>query len=332
VSDGIILQEGRRVIAAESAALQDMLELLDKRFCDAVKVIGTCTGKVVATGVGKSGLIARKLASTFSSLGIPAFFVHPTEGVHGDLGTLMPDDLVLVISHSGNSDELIPFLQVAKRRLRVPIIAIVGTRGGSVDSLAGIVLETGVKEEACALKLAPTTSSTAALALCDALAVVASGLKGIQAKDFAALHPAGSLGKRLYTPVARLMHVNFPKVGPEQTLKEIMPRMSGGEGGILGLVVVEDKEHGRIGIITDGDIRRVAQANNGSLERKAGEAMSTPPRTIGVDALGVDALTKMEEERITSLVVVDTKDNLVGVVHIHDILRYGLGLPLGGKG
>ena len=322
-----ILQEGRRVLAEEAAALQVTMELLDERFCEAVKAVVTCTGKVVATGVGKSGFIARKFASTLTSLGTPAFFVHPTDGVHGDLGIVMPEDLLIAISHSGNSDELISFLQAAKTRTRGPIIALTGARGGSIDRLASIVLETGVKEEACALGLAPTTSSTAALALCDSLAVAVSRLKGIKATDFAALHPAGNIGQRLHTPVASLMHANFPKAGPDQPLREFVSQM--GSGDLLGVVVVEDKQRGRIGIITDGDVRRAAKAGTGHLDLKAAEIMSSPPKTISVEALGMDALMKMEEARITSLVVVDAEGSPVGVVHLHDVLRFGLGLSSG---
>jgi arabinose-5-phosphate isomerase len=321
--DETILQEGRRVIAAESAALQGTLQRLDARFCTAVKAIAACKGKVITAAVGKSGFIARKLASTLSSLGMPALFIHPTEGVHGDLGILAPDDLIIGISHSGNTEELLSLLLTVKLRFHTPLIAIVGLRGGRIDGLADIVLETGVVEEACALGLAPTTSSTAALALSDALAVAASQLKGVRPQDFAILHPAGALGQTLYTPVAAIMHCDFPRVEAEQPLREVVPYITAGG---LGLVAVEDKKHTRIGIITDGDIRRIVQEGNGWPEVQAGTVMSSPPKSITIDALSMDALTKMEREKITSLVVLDNQGALCGVVHIHDILRHGFGL------
>jgi len=323
MSDEAILQEGRRVVAAESAALQHMAQGLDGRFCAAVKTVAACQGKVVTTAVGKSGFIARKLASTLASLGIPAVFIHPIEGLHGDLGMLAADDLIIGISHSGNTEELLSFLLTAKLRFQAQLIAIVGVRGGSLAGLADIVLETGVVEEACALGLAPTTSSTAALALGDALAVAVSRLKGVQPKDFAALHPAGELGRRLYTPIAALMRRDFPTVDAEQLLRDIVPQMTAGG---LGMVAVEDRQHARLGIVTDGDVRRSVQRGTGWLDLKVREVMSSPPKAIGLDALSMDALAKMESEKITSLVVLDDQGGICGIVHIHDILRHGLGL------
>jgi len=323
MSDEAILQEGRRVVAAESAALQRMSQGLDGRFCAAVKAVAACQGKVVTTAVGKSGFIARKLASTLASLGIPAVFIHPIEGLHGDLGMLAADDLIIGISHSGNTEEVLSFLLTAKLRFQAQLIAIVGVRGGSLAGLADIVLETGVAEEACALGLAPTTSSTAALALGDALAVAVSRLKGVQPKDFAALHPAGELGRRLYTPIAALMRRDFPTVDAEQPLRDIVPQMTAGG---LGMVAVEDRQHARLGIVTDGDVRRSVQRGNGWLDLKVREVMSSPPKAIGIDALSMDALAKMESEKITSLVVLDDQGGICGIVHIHDILRHGLGL------
>jgi arabinose-5-phosphate isomerase len=323
MSDGVILAEGRRVIGAESAALQQTLQGLDTRFCEAVKAVACCQGKVVTSAIGKSGFIARKLASTLASLSIPAMFIHPIEGMHGDLGMLAADDLIVGISHSGNTEELLSFMLTAKLRFHAQLIAIVGVRGGSLDGLADIVLETGVVEEACALGLAPTTSSTAALALGDALAVAVSRLKGVQAKDFAALHPAGELGRRLYTPIAAIMRQDFPTVDAEQALREVVSQMTAGG---LGMVVVQDNKHGRLGIVTDGDVRRTVQRSNNWLDLQAGEVMSSPPKAIGIEALSMDALAKMESEKITSLVVLDGQGTVCGLVHIHDILRHGLGL------
>lgn len=323
MSDDKILLEGRRVIAAESTALHATLERLDERFCAAVKAIAACEGKVITTAVGKSGFVAGKLASTLSSLGIPAVFVHPTEGLHGDLGVIASEDIIVGISHSGNTEELLSFLLSAKLRFQIQVVVVVGARGGNIDGLADVILETGVTEEACSLGLAPTTSSTAALVLSDALAVAVSGIKGVKPKDFAALHPSGELGRRLYTPIASVMRVDFPRVDGERPLREVVPQMTAGG---IGLVTVEDKKNSRIGIITDGDVRRSVQKGTAWLEKRAGEVMTSPPKTIQISALGMDALTEMERERLTSLLVVDKEGNPVGVVHLHDILRYGLGL------
>lgn len=323
ISDRTILEDGRRVLAEESSALRELAERLDERFCAAARAIASCRGKVVTTAVGKSGFVARKLAGTLSSLGVPSVFVHPTEGVHGDLGIITSDDIIIGISHSGNTEELLSFLLAARLRLGAQLIAVVGRRGGSIDGLADIVIETGVTEEACLLGLAPTTSSTAALALGDALAVAVSRMRGVQPKDFAALHPAGELGRRLYTPVAAIMRTDFPKADAEQTLREVVPQITAGG---LGLVIVQDRKNSRIGIITDGDVRRAVQKGSDWPERKAGEVMSSPPRSIGIEALSFDALTEMESRKITSLVVLDGHGTLCGVVHIHDILRYGLNI------
>ncbi len=323
LSDQAVLEEGRRVLSMEARALEEMGARLNHDFCRAVRAVAACQGKVVLTGVGKSGFVARKIASTLSSLGRPSFFVHPTEGVHGDLGMLRSDDLLISVSQSGSTNELVSFLTVAKTRFNVPVIAIVGENGGNLERWADIVLATGAVEEACALGLAPTTSSTAALALGDALAVAVSRLMGLEAKDFAALHPAGALGHRLYAPVEKLMRREFPRVDAGRTLREISPLIT--QGGI-GLAVVEDKETGRLGVVTDGDIRRAVQKGPAGLDQKARDVMSASPKSVGLKTLGMDALMEMERSRITSLVVLDEQGRLAGVLHIHDILRYGLDL------
>jgi arabinose-5-phosphate isomerase len=321
VTDEALLHEGRRVIADEAAALLALRDGLDDRFCRAARAIAGCSGRIVTTAVGKSGAIARKLASTLSSLGCSAMFIHPIEGMHGDLGMIQPGDVVVAISHSGNSDELVAFLSAARGRCNPVTIAIVSRGGGKIDASADITLETGVTDEACALGLAPTSSSTASLALGDALAVAASGVKGFQVSDFAGLHPAGALGHKLQTPVEQLMRTDFPRVAGERPMREVVQVMT---DGTMGLVIVEDARSGTIGIITDGDVRRAMGRPGGVEERRAAELMSVPVRSVRVGTLSMDALVDMERERVTSLLVLDRADRPVGVVHIHDILRYGL--------
>jgi arabinose-5-phosphate isomerase len=311
-----ILSEGQRVLRQEAHALEAMAEKMDARFYLAVEMVAHCSGRVIATGVGKSGLIARKIASTMSSLGIRALFVHPTEAVHGDMGVLAPDDLILALSHSGNSEELLAFLEPVGTWLGLSVIALVGRAGGAIDNFSTVTLETGVSDEACALGLAPTTSSTATLALGDALAVCASKMKGVRPHDFARWHPSGSLGQRLYVRVKDLLHRHYASVDADALLDSVIRQIS--QGG-LGVVLVDLGSAGR-GIITDGDIRRAVQMHADWETKQAREIMSSPPCVIQEDALAFDALALMESKRITSLVVVDSEDQVTGIVHLHDIL------------
>ena len=322
MTDDLLLEEGRRVIAGEAAALLELRERLDHRFCDATRAIASCSGRVVATAVGKSGVVAKKIASTLSSLGCSAIFVHPIEGMHGDLGMVQPGDMVIAISHSGNSDELVAFVRAVRKRCNPLTVAIVSGSGGKIDELADIVLETGATQEACALGLAPTSSSTASMALGDALAVAASGMKGFQATDFAGLHPAGALGQKLQAPVELLMRTDFPRIASDRSVREAVQAIN---AGAMGLVIVEDARSGRIGIITDGDVRR-AMDRPGLGDSRAADLMSVPVRAVRAGMLSMDALVEMERERVTSLLVLDQADRPAGVVHIHDILRYGFNL------
>lgn len=312
----VILSEGQRVLRQEAHALTAMAEGIDARFCLAVEMVANCSGRVIATGVGKSGLIARKIASTMSSLGIRALFLHPTEAVHGDMGALASGDLILALSHSGNSEELLAFLEPVGTWLGLSVIALVGRAGGAVDNFSTVTLETGVSDEACALGLAPTTSSTATLALGDALAVCASKMKGIRPHDFARWHPSGSLGQRLYVRVKDLMHRDYASVDADELLSSVVHKIT--EGG-LGVVLVDLGSAGR-GIITDGDIRRAVQTYTDWEIKRAREIMSSPPCAIQEAALAFDALALMESKRITSLAVVDSDERVVGIAHLHDIL------------
>lgn len=311
-----ILAEGQRVLRQEAQALEALAKGLDASFCFAVELLTRCSGKVILSGVGKSGLIARKVASTMSSLGTPALFMHPTEAVHGDMGSLASEDLIVAVSHSGNSEELLAFLEPVKTWLGLNVIAITGRRGGALDNFATVVLETAVTEEACSLGLAPTSSSTAALALGDALAVCASQVKGVGAHNFARWHPSGSLGRRLYVRVKEIMHKDYPTVGVEALLDVVVEKIT--QGG-LGLVIVRQGGE-RVGIITDGDIRRAVQAHSDWAAKRARDIMSIAPHRIEENALALDALALMESKKITSLVVTDAAGRIQGVAHLHDIL------------
>lgn len=311
-----ILSEGQRVLRQEAQAVATMAENLNARFCLAVEMIAKCSGRIIATGVGKSGLIARKIASTMSSLGIRALFLHPTEAVHGDMGVLAPDDLILALSHSGKSDELLAFLEPVGTWLGLSVIALVGRTGGAIDNFSTVILETGVADEACMLGLAPTTSSTAALALGDALAVCASKMKGIRPPDFARRHPSGSLGQRLYIRVKDVMHRHYASVAADALLGAVVQQITLGGLGVA-LVDVGSRERG---IITDGDIRRAVQTHADWATKQAREIMSSPPCSIQEEALAFDALALMESKKITSLVAVDSEEHVTGIVHLHDIL------------
>jgi arabinose-5-phosphate isomerase len=327
MTDELLLEEGRRVIAGEAAALLKLRERLDHQFCEATRAVASCSGRIVTTAVGKSGFVAKKIASTLSSLGCSAFFVHPIEGMHGDLGMVRAGDIVIAVSHSGSSDELVAFLRAVRKRCDSLVIAIVSSRGGKIDELADLVLETGATQEACALGLAPTSSSTASLALGDALAVAASRVNGFQATDFAGLHPAGALGQKLQVPVEQLMRTDFPRIASDRSIREAVQAIN---AGAMGLVIVADAQTGTIGIITDGDVRR-AMDRPGLVDRRAMELMSTPVRSVRVGTLSMDALVEMERERVTALLVLSQTDSPVGVVHIHDILTYGFDLELPAK-
>lgn len=311
-----ILSEGQRVLRQEAQALEALATRLDASFCVAVECLAHCVGKVVLTGVGKSGFIARKIASTMSSLGTPAIFMHPTEAVHGDMGVLASGDLIIAVSHSGSSEELLAFLEPVGTWLGLNVIALTGRRGGPIDHFATVVLETGVAEEACSLGLAPTTSSTAALALGDALAVCASQVKGVGAHNFARWHPSGALGRRLYVRVKELMRRDYAVVQADACLDVVVQKIT--QGG-LGLVIVTEENQGE-GIITDGDIRRAVQNHPDWATKRARDIMSRSPHRIAEHALAFDALALMESKRITSLVVTDAQGRIQGVAHVHDIL------------
>jgi len=314
-----LLQLARDTLDIEAAALQGLKARLDERFVRAVGMMLDVRGRVVVTGMGKSGHIGRKIAATLASTGTPAMFVHPAEASHGDLGMIKPVDVVLAISNSGESDELVAILPVLKRQ-GVPLIAMTGGLQSSLARHADVVLDSSVEKEACPLNLAPTASTTAQLALGDALAVALLDARGFRPEDFARSHPGGSLGRRLLTHVSDVMRSGdaVPRVGPEASFSELMQEMS--RKG-LGASAVVDAAGRPVGVFTDGDLRRLIEKGLDLRALRAGEVMRTGPRTVLRDALAVEAAEMMEHHRITSILVVDSEGVLCGALNSNDLMR-----------
>ncbi len=314
-----ILQLARDTLDIEAAALQDLKSRLDERFVKAVEMMLNVQGRVVVTGMGKSGHIGRKIAATLASTGTPAMFVHPGEASHGDLGMIKLVDVVLGISNSGESDELVAILPVLKRQ-GVPLIAMTGGLDSSLARHADVVLDSSVAKEACPLNLAPTASTTAQLALGDALAVALLDARGFKPEDFARSHPGGSLGRRLLTHVSDVMRSGdaVPHVLPEASFSELMREMS--HKG-LGASAVVDANGLVLGVFTDGDLRRLIEKGQDLRALQAHEVMHAQPRTIRQDALAVEAAEMMEAHRITSILVVDAVGRLCGALNTNDLMR-----------
>ena len=313
------LELARRVLAIEADAVRALIARLDERFLAAVTLILACTGRVIVSGIGKSGHIARKIASTLSSTGTPAYFVHPAEASHGDLGMIQHDDIFIGISYSGESDELLQIVPLVKRR-GAKLIVIAGSAASSLAREADVFLDAAVDQEACPLNLAPTASTTAALALGDALAVALLDARGFSADDFARSHPGGALGRRLLTHVVDVMRsgADMPGVSDGATLREAVLEMSRGR---LGMTAVLDAA-GRVrGIVTDGDLRRALERITDVSTAHVTDVMSSSPRTIRPDALAVEAVEIMERHKVNQLLVVDARGKLVGALNIHDLFR-----------
>ena len=320
MTDTEILEIGKKVIEEEREALKGTEEALDKNFVEAVKLIYDIKGKLVVTGMGKSGLVGQKIAATLASTGTPSFFLHPAEAIHGDLGMISKDDAVLAISNSGNTPEIVAIIPTIKRWGN-PIIAITNNKESKLAKESDIHLFLNVKREACRLNLAPTSSTTATLALGDALAVALLEMRGFTSEDFAQFHPGGSLGKKLMR-VAELMHKGdeLPIVHPDTPLKEAVLVMS--EKG-FGAALVVDNEGKLVGILTDGDIRRFIQSG-GSIDKcLTQKPMTKNPKAITKDKLVVEALQIMEKYNITVLPVVEN-GKPIGIIHLHDILKSGV--------
>ncbi|MGH9776152.1 MAG: KpsF/GutQ family sugar-phosphate isomerase [Candidatus Acidiferrales bacterium] len=311
------LETARRVFRIEADGISGLAEKLDERFDRAVELLYACKGRIAVTGMGKSGLIGRKIAATFASTGTPSFFLHAAEAHHGDLGMLTAGDVLVILSYSGETEELVELLEPLKR-LGVGIVSLTSNAKSSVGSASDVVLDIAVKEEACSLNLAPTASTAAALAMGDALAIALLERRGFQEHDFAALHPGGRLGKRL-RKIESLMHTGegIPRVSPQAAMAEVIYEMS--RKG-LGMTTVADAEGKLLGLITDGDLRRLMQVRKkDTLDLIAGECMTINPVTRPRTVLAASALRMMEERKITSVVVVDADRRLEGIVHIHDL-------------
>ena len=311
------LESARRVLRIEAQAIADLQSRLDGSFVRAVDALFSCKGRVVVTGMGKSGLIGRKISATFSSTGTPSFFLHPAEALHGDLGMLARGDALLAITYGGETAEILNLLETLKR-LEMPIVTMTGNPRSTLAGASDVVLDASVKEEACSLNLAPTASTTVAMALGDALAIALLERRGFQPDDFAALHPAGRLGKKLLR-VEHLMHSGeaVPQVQAQTPMAKTFHEMSAKK---LGMTTVTSADGKLLGILTDGDLRRLMEKHGGStLEMTAGDCMVRMPQTIGPQVLASEALNLMEKKKITSVVVVDDAKKVLGVVHLHDL-------------
>ena len=308
-----------RVLRLEAEAILALIAKLDERLDRAVALLQGCSGRVIVTGMGKSGLIGRKIAATLASTGTPAHFLHPAEGVHGDLGMVARGDVVLALSNSGETDEVLAIVPPLKR-LGVPIILLTGNPQSTLARQCEVVLDASVSEEACPMNLAPTSSTAAALALGDALAMVVLERRGLRPEDFAALHPRGTLGWRALVRVADLMHTGdaVPMVHEDVRMKDVLVEMTGKR---LGMTTVVDQAGGLVGVITDGDLRRLYLGGEPIAELAAGRVATRGAKLIGADELAAKALEVMETFAITSLVIVDRHHRPVGVIHLHDILR-----------
>lgn len=311
------LRLARETCDIEAAALQALGQRLDERFTQAVQRVLAIRGRVVVMGIGKSGHVGRKIAATLASTGTPAFFVHPAEASHGDLGMVTAEDLVLAISNSGESSELTAILPML-RRLGVPLVAMTGGLQSSLARHADELLDSSVAREACPLNLAPTTSTTVQLALGDALAVALLDARGFRAEDFARSHPGGALGRKLLTHVRDLMRIGeaLPRVEPDAPFTDMMRAMSA-KG--MGLAIVVDEADIVQGVFTDGDLRRLIERGTDLRSLRAGEVMSLKPKSVRPDDLAVDAADLMEAARIT-VVLVTEEERLVGAVHINDLM------------
>jgi arabinose-5-phosphate isomerase len=316
------LDAGRRVLDIEARAVQALVQRLDGGFTEAVDLLYDCKGKVVVSGMGKSGLIGQKIAATLASTGTPSFFLHPAEGLHGDLGMLARGDVLITISNSGETQEilqLLPFME----RMGIPVMAIVGRMSSTLAKNSTVALDVSVAEEACPMGLAPTASTTATLAMGDALAVALLEKRGFKEQDFAQFHPGGTLGRRLLVKVRDVMHVGkeLPQVRDTVSASEAILEMSAKK---LGMTTVVDQVGALTGIITDGDLRRFLQQGGDFSNTTAGSLASHDPKLIGPDELAAKAVEMMERYSITTLVVADTTERIVGVVHLHDLLKHGI--------
>jgi len=317
-----IIERGRRVVEIENRAVQNLVHKLDESFAQAVHLIINCKGRVVVTGMGKSGIVGKKIVATMNSTGTPSIYLHPSDAVHGDLGMVRSEDIVICISKSGNTEEILNLLPLL-RRIEVPIIAVVGNPNSKIAQQAKIILDVSVDEEACSLDLAPTASTTATLVLGDALAVTLFEKRNFTREDFARFHPGGHIGKRLLLKVQEMMVKDeaVPVVKESVSLKDAILEMTTKR---LGATCVVNEEGYLKGIITDGDLRRLLGRTFDVNSLTAADAMTDNPKTIGPGALAATAMQQMEMYSITQLVVVDDYNKPVGMIHLHDLVKAGL--------
>ncbi len=316
----------KKVLRIEADAVAALIDRIDAAFEQAVAMVFDSKGRVVVTGMGKSGQIGKKIAATLASTGTPALFLHPAEGVHGDLGMVMRGDVVIALSNSGETEEIARMLPSLKR-LGIRIIALTGSKDSTLAKNSDVVLDVGVKEEACPLGLAPTASTTAALAMGDALAVALLDRRGFRPEDFACFHPGGALGKRLLTRVRDLMHTgkDIPTVQEETLIKDAIYEISSKK---MGVTAVLNAVGALVGVISDGDLRRWMEKTEKTGERllrkKASDIMTKNPKTANKDSLAAEAVAIMEKNSITCLIVADAQKKPEGVIHLHDLLKAGV--------
>ena len=319
-----VLDQAKDVFRKEANAILSLIDRVNEDFIRAVTLLQSCTGKVIVTGIGKSGIISQKIASTLSCSGTPALFLHPAEGIHGDIGMVSKNDVVIAVSNSGETDELLKILPVIKR-LGIKLIVVTGNPESLLSKSGDAVLDLGVQEEACPLGLIPTTSTAAAMAMGDALALALLESRGFKEEDFAALHPGGALGRKLLLRVEDVMHVReaLPLVSEHDPMQVALIEMSSKRLGVTGVVT----EQGELaGIITDGDLRRGLEREKNLLSLTARDVMTRNPRTIEKEALAAQALQVMEQYSITSLFIVAASGlkKPEGIIHLHDLLKAGM--------
>ncbi len=318
-----ILSVARKVLKTEADAVLALTEKINSSFVKTVETVFRCKGRIVVTGMGKSGLVGKKIAATLASTGTPAFFLHPAEATHGDLGMVTSDDVIIAISNSGETDELVSLIPFLKR-FNVSLISLTGNAHSTLSRAADVNLDISVKEEACPFGVIPTASTTAAMAMGDAIAVALLIRRGYKEEDFAFFHPGGNIGKRLFIRVRDLMHTGdaLPVVSQDTPMTKAVMEISSKR---LGVTVVADNEKRILGIITDGDLRRgIERWGKAVFDMKAEEVMTKNPKTVSEDELAAKALAIMEGFSITSLIVPDEKERARGIIHLHDILRQGI--------
>jgi arabinose-5-phosphate isomerase len=317
-----VIKEAKQVFQLEGKSVAEIAKKIDQNFAEAIELLYNCRGRIIITGIGKSGLVGRKISSTFSSTGSPTIFLHPAEAQHGDLGIVTTDDVVIAISYSGNTEELLSLLPYFKR-FGIKIIAVTGNPQSSLAKNSDVYLDVGISREACPFGTIPTTSSTATLVMGDALAICLLKKRNLKKEDFALFHPGGTIGKTLLLRVKELMHTGDenPVVNENVSLKEAIYEMTS-KG--LGMTSVAGNRGKLVGIVTDGDLRRILEREGNVINLPVKKVMTRNPKTIAEDTLAAQALMIMEKYSITSLVAVDDKQRPYGVIHLHDILKAGI--------